>query len=196
MSRSQQEKVLNTATDNSKTNQTAAVDANAAEEQGIKGYEAQLAKFSASNPFTEGGEFDKATDQKLAGVADAGSMGLKDALQTQALRTGQNRAGANATAAEATRANLRDLVSEEADATKQRIAAEAGYGEKVLEASAAPATLEQARYATSLGGANQALGIAGDASKTPSFWENMGNSFAQALGNTAGGGNVHLTKAI
>jgi hypothetical protein len=196
VSRSQQSQIFNTATANSGADQTAATQARTAEQGDIGAYEGQLAKYAAENPFLPGGEYDKATDQKLSGVADAGSVALNDALQREAQRTGANASSSIAAAKEAARENTRDLMTGEADATQKRVAGEADYGHNVLAASEVPAQLEQGMYSTSLGGADNALSVGGDAAKTPGFWDTLGTSFASALGNTAGGGNLRFSKAL
>lgn len=196
MSRSQQQQILNTATTNSGADQTTATKAAAAEQTGIDNYESQLSKYAAENPFLEGGAYDKASQAKLSGVADAGSKALNDVLQRQALRTGENATSSVATAAEAARQNQRDLMTAEADETQKRIGAGADYDKSVLGASEVPAQLEQGMYSTSLSGADNSLSIAGDAAKTPGFWDTLGTSFASQLGKTAGGGNLSFTKAL
>ena len=190
MSRSQQQGVLTTAENNSGADQTAATDARTAETADIGSYQAQLAKFAAANPYTQGGQYDTAESRKLAGVADAGSAAITSRLQTQAGRTGQNPAGATATAAEVARANLRDLSTAGAGATQTRIADQAGYNDKVLGATEVPAQLEAGVYGTSVGAANGALNTAGGAAQTPGFWDDLGTSFAKSLGTTAGSGGT------
>jgi len=186
MSRSQQGQIINTAEANSGADQTNATKAVNVEAGHFGNYETQLAKFSAENPYKEGGEFDTATDQKLSGVADVGSKAIADQLQTQAKRTGQNAGAATATAAEVARQNERDLATGEAGATQARIGDEAGYNQTVLGASEVPAQLEAGIYGTSLGAANGALNTAGSSAQTPGFWDTLGDSFAQSLGKTAG----------
>lgn len=196
MSRSQQQTIMNTSLANSGSDQTAATQARTAEQADIGNYEGQLAKYASENPFLQGGEYDKATGQKLSGVADAGSVALNDALQRQAQRTGANASSSIAAAKQGARENTRDLMTGEADATQKRVAGEADYNRNVLGASEVPAQLDAGMYSTSLGGANNALGIGGDAAKTPGFWDTLGTSFASALGKTAGGGNMQFSKAL
>lgn len=196
MSRSQQGSIYDTATANSGADQTAATAARTAEQGDISSYQNQLAKFAASNPYAQGGEFDTDTNKKLSAVADAGSGAITNQLQTQAARTGENATAANATAAEAARANLRDLSAGEAASTQARIGAKAGYDQSVVNAEAVPAELEQGIYSTSLGGGNTALGVGENAAQTPSFWDTLGSSFASQLGKTAAGGNLSLSKQL
>jgi hypothetical protein len=190
MSRAQQTQVLNTATANNTADQTAATTATAAETADIGNYESQLSKYAANNPYTAGGEFQTSQNQSLAGTADAGSAALTNALDTQAKRTGQNAGAANATAAETARANQRTLSTEEGNANTQRIGDEANYNAGVLQATAAPVSMEAGIANPNLSAADANLGIAADTAKTPDFWDTLGDSFAQQLGKTAAGGQV------
>jgi hypothetical protein len=193
MSRSQSANISTTAQTNSGADQTAATDALAAENQGIQGYEAQLSKYAANNPYTEGGAYQTAQNQSLAGTADAGSAAIQNQESTLAKRTGQNAGAADAVAAEAARENQRTLSTDEANANQSRIASGADYGKSVLAASEVPAQLEAGEYATSLGGANNSLNTAESASAaSPSFWDELGSGFASQLGKTAAGGGVSL----
>lgn len=189
MSRAQQSDVLSQATDASKSDQTAADTARTAETADIGNYKAQLSKFAASNPYTQGGEYDTAEDKKLSSVADAGSAAIANQEGLIAKRSGMNAAAPAAIAAEAARANQRDLSAEEGQTTQTRIADKAGYDQQVQGDEAIPAQLEQGLYSTSLGGGNQALGTEGSVAATPGFFDTLGDSFAAALGKTAGGGN-------
>jgi hypothetical protein len=188
MSRAQQTQVLNTATANSAADQTAAENATTAETADIGNYEAQLSKYAASNPYAPGGEYQTSQNQSLAGTADAGSTALTDTLATQAKRTGQNATAANATAAEAARANQRTLATGEADANQTRIGNEANYNAGVLQDTAKPVEMEAGIANPNLSAANANLGIAGNAAKTPGFWDTLGDSFASGLGKVAAGG--------
>lgn len=196
MSRSQQQQVLNTATTNSATDQTTAQNATAAETADIGNYEAQLSKYAASNPYVSGGGYQTSQNQALAGTADAGSSALTNTLQTQAKRTGENSSAANATAAEAARANQRTLATGEADANTQRIGDEANYNAGVLQATAAPVSMEAGIANPSLSAANGSLNTAAGVTQTPGFWDTLGDSFASALGKTAGGGNLNMTMPL
>ena len=190
MSRSQQSQVLATAQANSGADQTTAQNAQQAEVADIGNYEKQLSQYAADNPYKAGGEYDTATDSKLSGVADVGSSAIANQLATQAKRTGENATAANATAAEVARANERELAAGEAGATQTRIGDEANYNAGVLQDTAAPVAMEAGVANPALSASNSALGIGGDAAKTPGFWDSLGTSFAQQLGKTAGGGNI------
>lgn len=188
MSRSQQSQVLSTATANSGADQTNATNAVAAENQDIGNYEAQLSKYAASNPFTEGGEFETEQNKSLAGTADVGSKSLETQLQTQAKRTGENAGAAIATGAEAARANERELSTQEAQANQTRIGDEANYNAGVLQDTAAPVSMEAGVANPSLSASDEALKTAAGAAQQPSFWDEFGNSAAKGLGTLLTGG--------
>jgi hypothetical protein len=186
MSRAQEQQVGLTASADSASDQNAAHGALQDENQDISNYQQQLSKLAASNPYAEGGEFDTATDQKLSGVADAGSGAISNQLQTQAARTGENAGSAVATSAEAARANERQLSSDEAGATQERIGDESAYNNQVQNDEAVPAELKAGEYSTATGGADSTLGTAAQASGQPGFWDTLGSNYAQGLGQSAG----------
>jgi len=135
-----------------------------------------------SNPYTKGGEFDQTINTGLTNVSDAGANSLAGALQSQARRTGQNSAADAATAASAAQQNTRNLSSDLAQAQQSRIAGEAGYNQAALGASALPISANQSLYGTSSNAADSLLGDETQAAKTPSFWDEVGNSVAGNLG--------------
>ena len=104
------------------------------------------------------------------------------ALQSQALRTGQNSAADAATAAAAAQQNTRNLSSDLAKAQQQRISSEAGYNQAALGASAEPISANESLYGASSNAADSTLGNETQAAKTPSFWDEVGNSVAGNLG--------------
>ena len=149
-------------------------------------YQDQLAKYAASNPYVEGGQFQKTTNQVLANTSDAGARAAGDALQAQSLRTGQNSAGAVAATERMQQQGTRDLSAEEAKANQERIGAGAEFNKGVLGATAVPAQLE-----TTLAGqqgqlAEGALGTAQKANAQPGFWDEFGQAFAKNAGGTLG----------
>lgn len=189
MSRSQQSTVIDTAEGNSGADQTAAENAQTAENTDIGNYESQLSQYAASNPYTSGGEYQTSQNQSLAANADVGSQAITNQEQTQAQRTGQNAGAANATAAAAAQQNLINESSAEGADNTTRIGDEANYNQGVVSASEVPAQLEAGEASTDLGAADSALNTAAGTSSTPGFWDTLGDSFASALGKTAGGGN-------
>jgi hypothetical protein len=186
MSRGQSTQAFNTASDENATDFGNAQSAFGSTENAIGNYNNQLAKFVSGNPYTPGGEYDQTINTGLANVSDAGANSLAGALQSQARRTGQNSAADAATAASASQQNTRDLSSDLAQAQQQRIGAEAGYNQAALGASAQPIGANQALYGTSSNAADSVLGDENQAAKTPSFWDEVGNSVAGNLGGNAG----------
>lgn len=182
MSRGQSTQAFNTASNENATDSGNAQSAFGSTEDAIGNYNNQLAKFVSGNPYTQGGEYDQTINTGLANTADAGANSLAGALQAQARRTGQNSAADAATAAAATQQNTRDLASDLASAQQKRIAAEAGYNQAALGASTVPIGANQSLYGSSLNAADSALGDETQAAKTPSFWDEVGNSVAGNLG--------------
>jgi hypothetical protein len=164
-------------------------------ENQLSDYKGQVAKFSAANPYTQGGEFQTATNQQLANTADAGARSAGTVLQGQALRTGQNTAGAIGATEEMERQGTRDLGAEEAAATQKRISGEAGYNAQALDANKGvlgatevPAQLEAGLAGQQGGLANNIEGVAAGSAKTPSFADEFGDQFAKNLANLSTGG--------
>jgi hypothetical protein len=186
MSRGQSTQAFNTASDENATDFGNAQSAFGSTENAIGNYNNQLAKFVSGSPYTPGGEYDQTINTGLANVSNAGANSLAGALQSQARRTGQNSAADAATAAAASQQNTRDLSGDLAQAQQQRIAAQAGYNQAALGASAQPIGANQALYGTSSNAADSVLGDENQAAKTPSFWDEVGNSVAGNFGGNAG----------
>lgn len=163
-------------------------------EKQLGDYAASVNKFASSNPYTQGGEFQTATNQQLSNTADAGARSAGQTLQGEALRTGQNSAGAIAATEAMQNQNTRNLGADEAAATQNRIGSEAGYNAQAVgqqgnltSASAVPEQMEAGLASSQAGAGNQALSTAAGAAKTPSWTDEFGDSFAQSLGQTLGG---------
>jgi hypothetical protein len=182
MSRGQSTQAFNTASNENTTDYGNAQSAFGSTEDAIGNYNNQLAKFVSGNPYTPGGEYDQTVNTGLTNVSDAGANSLAGALQAQSRRTGQNSAAGAATAAAGAQQNTRDLASGLAAAQQKRIAGEAGYNQAALGASAAPISANQSLYGTSSNAADSVLGEETQATKTPGFWDEVGNSVAGNLG--------------
>lgn len=189
MSRGQSTQTFNTATANSNQDQSNAQSSYGATQGDINDYKDQLAKFTSSNPYTKGGEYDQTINTGLANTSQAGANSLAGNLQSQALRTGQNSGADAATAAQYARQNQTQLSADQATAQQGRISNEAGYNQQALTDATEPISAQSNLYSTSLGGGNTALNTAAGAAQTPSFFDTLGSSFAGALGKTLGGGN-------
>jgi hypothetical protein len=194
MSRGQSSQVFGSATGNSATDQTNAQSAFGSTQNSINNYSNALSKFSASNPYTQGGEYDKDITTGLANTSDAGANSLAGALSMQAKRTGQNSAADAAAAASNAQQNTRNLSSDLAQAEQQRISSEAAYNQTGLQATATPISANQALYGTSVGAANSALGTAEQAAAAaPSFWDQVSagltGGLSKGLSYSPGNGN-------
>jgi hypothetical protein len=179
MSRGQSTQAFNTASNENATEFGNAQSAFGNTENAIGNYNNQLAKFVSGNPYSQGGEYDQTINTGLANVSDAGSNSLQGALQAQARRTGQNSAAA------AAQQNTRDLSSELANAQQKRISSEAAYNQAALGASAEPIGANESLYGTSSNATDSALGNETQGARTPSFWDEVGNSVAGNLGKAA-----------
>lgn len=188
MSRGQSTQAFNTASSQNAANYGNAQSAFGSAQNDIGGYQNQLAQFVSGNPYTQGGEYDQTINQGLTNVSDAGSNSLQGALQSQALRTGQNSAADAATASSAAQQNTRNLAGDLASAQQQRISDEAAYNQAALGASALPAQMESGLFGSASSAGNQELGTEEGAAQTPSFWDQLGSSFAGGLGRALGGG--------
>lgn len=192
MSRGQETSVYNTANKNSGQDQSNGQSSYGATQDDINNYRQQLSDFMSSNPYKSGGEYDKTINTGLAATSQAGANSLAGNLQSQSLRTGQNSAADAATAAEYARQNQRQLSADQANAEQQRIGSEASYNQAGLQAAQEPISAESGLYSSSTGAANQSLNTAEGAAQTPSFWDQVGSGFSNALagGGSAAGGQI------
>lgn len=163
----------------------------------ISDYRKNLTDFMAGNPYKAGGEYEQA--QKIIGTssAQAGHNALQDTLARSGQRSGENTANYAATEAEAGRQAQRDLTDFMAKQTAERIAKNTGVQQFGVTASGLPAELEARLYGTSISGADNALSTAGNAAKTPGFWDSIFPALIQggatvgaaaAKGGSGGGG--------
>lgn len=196
MSRAQEGQVVQTAGDQNKQFNSNAQTSYTNAQGDISGYQDQLAKFAAANPYGEGGAYQTDENKVLANTADASAQSAGQAIQGAAVRTGQNAGGAIAATENMQQQNERNLSGQEAEAEAGRIGAGAGYGSQVLGASAVPAQLETTLAGQQAGAGNQALGVDQSASQTPSFLDELGNGVIQAGVGFAGGMGAGLGKSM
>lgn len=192
MTKSQSNQAFNTA-----SSQNAGYNANAqstygAENADIGEYKNALAKYAAENPYVQGGEFQTSQNQALADTSAAQAQGAGQALQAEQVRSGQNPAAAIAATEQMNENNTRNMMGAEASANTNRIGAEAGYNQGVLGATAVPAQMEQGMLGTETGAATGALNQETEASKTPSFWQELGQGVISAGSSFAGGMGAKL----
>lgn len=158
----------------------------------LTNYQDQLSQYAASDPYQAGGEYQTAENQVIANTADSAARTAGNELQAQALRTGGNTAAAGAQEEQIADQMERNAATQQAGATADRIDNEAKYKTNVLQANEFPVGEEAALSGQQGSEANGALGIQGQESNTPGFWDTLGDSFAHALGNTLGGGNLKM----
>lgn len=187
MSKAQSTTAFNTGNATQATDQGNSQSSYNAAQDDVGNYEDQLAKFSAANPYTQGGQFQTAQNTQLADTAAAGSQAAAQAVQSAAVRSGQNPAAGIAATEQIAQQQQRNLAGEQADATTSRIASGAGYGNQVLGASAKPEEMEQQLSSTEGQLAGGALGDETKAAAVPSFTDELLSAGAGALGKAAGG---------
>lgn len=176
MSRSQQNETYKTAKsqnqgyyDNSQTSYDKA-------QENEQKFEDQLGKFTSSNPFVEGGEYQKTVNQQLSNTADAGAQAAGQMLQSQAVRTGANPNASIAATEEMQQQNERNLSGQEADATQNRLTAKADYDKTATALAEQPATFEEQLAANQGALAQGTLSTQEEAAKTPSFLDQLTQS--------------------
>jgi hypothetical protein len=179
MSRSQMGQVYSTASGQQATNEAAAQTARTQEQQGISGYQSQLAKYAGENPYVQGGEYQTAQNQALSQTAGGIGEAAKAAGQAQARRTGQNAAAGVAGGEAAAQDAAREMMKAQGEAGTERIGGEAGYNKSVLAGYGEVPGME----ATLASGAQQAAGgelsAEEEAAKQPSFMDQMGQMLIQ-----------------
>jgi hypothetical protein len=182
LSRAQESQVEGTATNQNAGYYNDAQNSYAAAQGDVEDYKDQLAKYKASNPYVQGGQFQTTTNQMLADTADAGARAAGERLQSQALRTGQNSAGSVAATEQMEQQGTRTLSADEARANQERIVAGAGYGRNVLQATQAPAEMESRLAGQQAEAAGGVLNTAQKAGETPSWWDQFGDEAAKGFG--------------
>ena len=202
MSRAQEGDVVSAAKGQNKTYYNNAQNSYANAQADVGGYEQELADykgkvagFDAKNPYVQGGEFQKGTNQILADTSDASSRAAGQVLQSQALRTGNNSAGAIAATEEMERQGTRDLGADQARANQQRIQGEAGYDKEalgadqtVLGASAVPEQMEASLSHDQGALGEGTLGTEEKGAEMKSWTDQFGDELGAGLAKLATGG--------
>lgn len=195
MSRAQQGAIESTETANSAT-ETAKSDASqAAEQTDIGNQQSQLAKFSANNPYVQGGQAETVENQQLSNTADSTAAAAKAKNQTQAVRTGQNATAGVAAGEAEQQAAQRTLSADEAGATQSRLASGAQYGNEVLNAGNQIVNDQNQLGSQESGQAQGQESTAEQAANTPSFLDELGAGLASAPAAFAGGAGAGLCPA-
>lgn len=188
MSRGDQHTIFKTGLGDSQGDQANATQSRNDTEGAIKSYEDQLGDYISSDPYRAGGEYDRTIGTGLASSADAGAKATAAQIQDQTLRTGENSTAGLGTIAENNRQSQRDLAAQQAQMEQTRIGDESARQGQELAAKVTPIQAQAGLYGTSIGARDNSLGTAGGAAKQPGFWDTLGDSFATALGGSAGGG--------
>ncbi len=183
MSRGQSTQAFNTASNENATDFGNAQSAFGSTEDAIGNYNNQLAKFVSGNPYTQGGEYDQTINTGLANVSDAGANSLagRAAIAGPADGAEQRRRcghSSGRSAAEHARPVQRPGRRRSNSASPAKLV----ITRRRLGASAVPISANQSLYGTSSNAADSVLGDETQAAKTPSFWDEVGNSVAGNLG--------------
>lgn len=184
MSRAQQGQVNDTAAAENTSYNTNAQDAFTKAQGDVGTYANAVGAFKAANPYVQGGAVQTADNQMMADTAAGLAESSGQAIQGASVRTGQNAGGAIAATEAMREAADRQLVGQEASATKDRAAAGTGYGEAVLGATGNVQSMQDKLAAEQAGVAQSALATQENAAKTPSFMDELGQ------GLITGGGQV------
>lgn len=199
MSRAQQSSVFNQTQDAARKFTTQANNSYGATQNDIDTYGEQIGAFQAANPYVQGGQFQTAQNQTLADTAAGGAEAAGQALQSAATRTGANPGGAIAATEEMNRENQRNLMGNEAEANKERIAAGTGYAEAGLGMLGQKEGMQERLGQAEEGAAQGQLSAEEQAAQQPSFWDIIGKediadatrdqsvAFAQGAGKAVGG---------
>ena len=186
MTKTQSNQAFNTATGENKTAGSNAQSSYDLAQGDVGSYQGQLAQYSAANPFGAGGAYQTAQNQGLASTAAAGTEAAQQAAQSAAVRSGENPAAAIAAGTNADIQNTRAQMADVAEANQNRIGQGATYGKSVLQASEVPEQMEASLTGQQLGAQSSTLGDETSASKTPSFWQELGQGVINA-GTAAAG---------
>jgi hypothetical protein len=188
LSRSDSKKVVNQGLSQSKQDQANAQSAFGGTTGAIGDYKTALTGFMAGDPYKAGGEYDVAQRAVGNNVAAAGQNAVTEDINNSVARTGENRANAPAVIAESPRNNQRSLANFLANTNADRIGKETAYQTTGLEASSRIPSMYSGLYGPSISGASSNLGVAGGSAKVPSFWDEFGQSFANAAGKALASG--------
>lgn len=179
MSRSQQNETYQSSQDQNKQASGNAESSYKLAQENAGNYQSELAKFEAGDPYTQGGEFETAQNQQLADTAAAGAQSAGEAIQGAAVRSGGNPGQAIAATEAIANQNDRNLASQEAEATAQRLGAKTAYGQTVVGATGAGEQQQQNLMSAENARAQGALGTQEDAARTPSFTDMLGQGMIQ-----------------
>jgi hypothetical protein len=165
MSRSQQNQVFKTATDNSKQDQSNAQTAFNDAETGLKNY-------YSSDPYQPGGQFAKDASNINAARANANGQAVNDALTRHGKTSGENPAGYASNVVAANRQGTLDEADAQSKSDAQRLDSETKYQQFGIGANTAIS-------GQNLNAANGALSTGQQAAKEPGMWDTLFNDAIQ-----------------
>lgn len=187
MSRGQSTEAFNASMAAQKQQQAQAGAALDSANQGLDDYRQNVHKFIESNPYGEGGPYQRDTNTRIGTVADASQNALAGQLADQKQRTGENSAGVATTMAESKRRGSREAMDAMAQADADRASKDTAYkaeGAQLLQFSP---EVNARIYGTATGGQASSLGTATEAAKTKSFWEQFGSDLVRGAAAGAAG---------
>jgi hypothetical protein len=190
MGRSESKDAFNTSKQQSQQDQSNAQAALGSENAAVGDYRNSLNNYMGSmwNTYRPGGEFAQDTTNEVASATQGGQGSLEDYFYNMGKRTGGGTTPQmTASAEEASRASRRDAAQELTQADMQRQAA-LGHAEEYYTGGLGSIPgMYGSQYASSLGGANSAMGNATNAAQVPGFWDTFGSAFASQLGKGVAG---------
>ncbi|HEV2992116.1 MAG TPA: hypothetical protein VG759_27010 [Candidatus Angelobacter sp.] len=199
MGRSESKDAYNTSKQNSQQDQANAQVALGNENKAITKYDDSITNYDnlMHSEFDPGGDFDKAETNLATSVTAGGKNSLQDYFSDVGTKTGTGTTPQMVAATEeAARQGERDTGNFLNQALLARIGALGHGAETVMQARGAIPGMYGGQYATSLGGANAAMGNATEAAKTSGFWDTflpalVGGAAQVGFGFTPGApGNV------
>jgi hypothetical protein len=188
LSRAQESQAYNTAATEGGGYYNSAQNSYKAATGDISDYQDQLAKYKASNPYVQGGQFQTETNKVISNTNDAAARAAGESLQGQALRTGQNSAGAVAATEKMEQRGARDTSAQEAEAAQKQAGLNAQYNQGVLGATAKPAEMETTLAGQQARAGNVALETQQKAGEQPNWWDEFGEQSAASFGKSLGQG--------
>jgi hypothetical protein len=187
--RSESKQVVNQGTAQSAQDQQAAQSSLAAANKSITGYNQNLDDFMkfGRRTYSPTGEFMRDANTLATTTAAAGSNKIAGDTALNAMRTGENTANAAPALAESTRSASRDLTSQLAGADTTRLQDLTNINQFGVQASALPAQVQASLYGTGTSGSGSQLSTAGDAAKTPGFFDTFLPALVGGAATAAGG---------
>ena len=190
MGRSESKDAYNTSKQNSQQDQANAQASLGNENKAITDFSGSVDDYKnfINSEFLPGGQFDTAENNLATSVTAGGKNSLQDYFSNYGSRTGIGTTPQMIAATEeGSRQGERDSANFLNQALLARIGA-LGHGEEtVMQARGQIPGMYGGQYATSLGGANAAMGTATEAAKTPGFWDTFLPSLAGGAASVAAG---------